>query len=401
MSKHKAIVMSVVEAGLTKAEAARQYGVSWRWVHTLVSRYQAEGLDGLEPRSRRPHSNPSITHPDVRARIIGLRCTLADDGMDAGPATIAWHLQTEGIDPPPAISTIRRIITDAHLVTPEPKKRPKSSLHRFEAAQPNETWQSDFTHWTSPTAPTPRSWPGSTTTPATCCPAPRTRWSPAPTSFDTSTTAINSYGPPASTLTDNGTVYTTRLLRDTTARNAFEYLIAALGITQKNGKPYHPQTQGKIERFWQTLKRWLATKPRPVTIGELQQLLDRFTKLYNNARPHRSIGRQTPSQAYTARPKAHPASTPAAGFHRVRFDHVGTNGKVSLRRAGRMHHLGIGAAHARKPVVLIITEDTVTVVHHGTGKILATNTIDPTRTYWRNNNKEPGRWPNSTPQHEQ
>ena len=74
------------------------------------------------------------------------------------------------------------------------------------------------------------------------------------------------HGLPQSTLTDNGTVYTARF---TKGHNDFERLIANLGITQKNGHPNHPQTQGKIERFHQTLKRWLAARPRPATLAEL------------------------------------------------------------------------------------------------------------------------------------
>ena len=97
MSKAKVIVLSVVEQGLTKAEAARRFDVSWRWVHTLVQRYEAGGLEGLEPRSRRPRSNPAATHDHVRTRIIELREKLTIDGLDAGPATIAWHLHTESL----------------------------------------------------------------------------------------------------------------------------------------------------------------------------------------------------------------------------------------------------------------------------------------------------------------
>jgi hypothetical protein len=100
MSKAKVIVLSVVEQGLTKTEAARQFDVSWRWVHTLVARYETDGLDGLEPRSRRPRSSPRSTPEPVRARILQLREKLTIDGLDAGPATIAWHPSAEGIDPP-------------------------------------------------------------------------------------------------------------------------------------------------------------------------------------------------------------------------------------------------------------------------------------------------------------
>jgi len=403
MSKAKVIVLSVVERGLTKAEAARQFGVSWRWVHTLVQRYEAGGQGALEPRSRRPATNPRSTPGSVRERVIELRRTLLAEHLDAGPATIAWHLRTEGIDPPPAISTIRRILTAAGLVAPEPKKRPRSSLRRFAAEQPNETWQSDFppqaggtpTYWTlaDDTDAQILNWLDDHSRYLLSCTAHHVVTGK--DVMETFTTTINTHGAPASTLTDNGMVYTTRLLKDPSARNGFEYLLAALGITQKNGAPRHPQTQGKIERFHQTLKRWLAGQPRPATITDLQAQLDTFAQIYNHQRPHRALDRQTPAQAYGARPKARPTLAPATGFYRVRHDHVGTNGKISLRRAGRMHHLGIGAAHARKPVTILITDTLVTVIHTGTGQILATNTINPDRTYWRNNEREPGRWPGS------
>src|SRR5690606_31674837 len=111
------------------------------------------------------------------------------------------------------------------------------------------------------------------------------------------------YGYPASTLTDNGRVYTAR---SGGGRNAFEHLLALLGITQKNGNPGHPQTQGKIERFHQTQKKWLTKQPPAATIQELQSQLDEFTRIYNHDRPHRELDQQTPATAYQARPKATP-----------------------------------------------------------------------------------------------
>ena len=328
MSKAKVIVVSVVELGLTKAEAARRYGVSWRWVHTLVQRYEADGLDGLEPRSRRPRSNPHATGEHVRTRIIELRQKLVVEGLDAGPITIAWHLGNEGL-PAPAVSTIRRLLHAEKLIVPEPRKRPKASLHRFTAEQPNETWQSDFTHWTLADG---------TDTEILNRLDDHSRYLLACTAHtrvtgdlvvQTFTTCINTHGAPASTLTDNGSVYTSRF---TGGRNAFEYLLHALGIQQKNGHPGHPQTQGKIERFHRTLKLWLAGQPPARDLAVLQAQLDAFRELYNTARPHRALDRATPHQAYTARPKARPAGTTIAGHYRLRFDHVGTNGKISLRR---------------------------------------------------------------------
>ena len=117
------------------------------------------------------------------------------------------------------------------------------------------------------------------------------------------------HGIPASTLTDNGLVFTTRLAA-ARSRNDLETELATLGITQKNGKPNHPQTQGKVERFHQTLKRWLARQPPAATLAVLQQQLDAFTTAYNQHRPHRALDRKTPAAAYTARPKATPAPPP-------------------------------------------------------------------------------------------
>src|SRR5262249_3448867 len=111
----------------------------------LLARYRDEGVDGLEPRSRRPKSTPIATPETVRERVIELRVQLTADGLDAGPVTIAWHLEREGVRAP-APATISRILKHAGLITPKPRKRPRSSYLRFQMAQPNEMWQSDFTH---------------------------------------------------------------------------------------------------------------------------------------------------------------------------------------------------------------------------------------------------------------
>lgn len=390
MSKNRVIVLRIVAGELTITQAAAQYGVSRRHLHRLLTRYREDGLDAVEPRSRAPLSSPHAVTDRVRARIIAIRQQLTGDGLDAGPVTIAWHLREEGLKPP-STSTIRRILHQAGLITPEPRKRPRSSYIRFEAAQPNETWQSDFTHWrlANGTDVEILNWLDDHSRLLLSC----TVHTPV-TGDDVVTTFladIDAYGPPASTLTDNGRVYTAR---HGGGRNAFEYTLTALHIVQKNGAPNHPQTQGKIERFHQTLKRWLTARPRARTTTELQTQLDTFREHYNHRRPHRALDDRTPADAYAATPKAAPAGRITdTGHYRLRYDHVGTDGKISFRRAGRMHHLGIGATHRGKRVMLLADDTTVTVIHLNTGEILATNTINPDRTYWRNNEKEPGRWP--------
>ena len=146
MSKARVVVSKVVSKQMSVSEAAAAYGVSRQHIHRWLARYRDDGFEGLEPRSRRPHSNPRRTASAVAERIVALRRELAGQGLDHGPQTIGWHLEQEQL-PVPSASTIRRILLAAGLVTPEPKKRPKSSYRRFEADQPNECWQSDFTHW--------------------------------------------------------------------------------------------------------------------------------------------------------------------------------------------------------------------------------------------------------------
>jgi len=145
MSRSRVAVLKVVSGELSVTQSAGEYGFSRRHLHRLLLRYRAGGLEALEAGSRRPKTNPAQTPEEVCRRVIELRFWLVAQGLDAGPVTIAWHLEREGLKAP-APSTISRILTRAGLITPQPRKRPRSSYMRFEAAQPNECWQSDFMH---------------------------------------------------------------------------------------------------------------------------------------------------------------------------------------------------------------------------------------------------------------
>ena len=157
--------------------------------------------------------------------------------------------------------------------------------------------------------------------------------------------AAATHGFPASTLTDNGRVFTVRLFGGTAGRNHLEHELRERNMTQKNGKPNHPQTQGKVERFQQTLKKWLRAQPQqPATLAELQALLDEFTLIYNQQRPHRCLPhRATPATIYTALPKATPSTNRSRDTHdRVRQDKIDKAGSVTLRVAGQLRHIGVG-----------------------------------------------------------
>ena len=139
-------------------------------------------------------------------------------------------------------------------------------------------------------------------------------------------------------------VFATRLAGGRGGRNAFESELRLRGVMQKNSRPNHPTTCGKVERFQQTLKRWLRAQPeQPATVAQLQALCDRFVEYYNHDRPHRSLQhRSTPDVAYNARPKAHPGSRQSDTHDRVRRDRIDDAGSVTLRVGGSSTTSGWG-----------------------------------------------------------
>ncbi|HEV8279401.1 MAG TPA: helix-turn-helix domain-containing protein [Streptosporangiaceae bacterium] len=147
MSKARLVITAVTVEKRPVSEVARSYGVARSWIYTLLDRYRTDGEAAFEPRSRRPKSSPAATSADAVALIVRLRKELSGQGLDAGPDTIAWHLEHHH-QVRVSAATVARYLTRAGLVVvPEPKKRPKSSYIRFAAEQPNECWQSDFTHY--------------------------------------------------------------------------------------------------------------------------------------------------------------------------------------------------------------------------------------------------------------
>ncbi len=382
MSKARLVITAVVVEKRSVTEVARSYGVSRSWIYELLARHRIEGEAAFEPRSRRPHTSPTATGQPTIDLIVALRGELTASGHDAGPATIAWHLAHHHATTISA-ATIARILTRRHLVDPAPAKRPKSSYIRFAAEMPNETWQSDFTPYRLPDGTDTEiiTWLDDHSRYALHLSAHRAITGQI--ARDTFTRAAAEHGDPASVLTDNGLVYTTRFAGGKGGRNALQTELAARGITQKNSRPNHPTTCGKVERFQQTLKAWLTRQPtQPGTIGNLQQLLDRFRASYNHDRPHRSLPHHaTPATAYRARPKATPGQPADTTHYRVLHDVVDTHGKLSLRLNGRMHHLGMGIENTRTPVLKLVDGLHVRVIHAATGELLRELTIDPSRDY--------------------
>jgi transposase InsO family protein len=379
MSKNALIVLSVLSQKRPIAEVAKEFKVSRTWVYELIRRHQLLGPEGFEKRSRAHHRDPNALSDEIHDLIRTLRHQLTEQGLDAGAASIRFMIEKQ-LGTAPSLSSVWRSLRKQGLVEYTPKKKPKLYLQRFEAELPNQTWQSDFTHvrLANGTDILVLNFLDDHSRFLLSCTAHHKITSPKV--VQAFSVAAQTYGFPQSSLTDNGLVFTTRLIG---GKNAYEILLARLGIEQKNSRPNHPQTQGKVERFHQTLKKWLAAKPKPKNVPELQALLDQFKEIYNTQRPHRALDGRTPEDAYLARPKATPRIDPDLQLPRPLHNRVDPWGKVSIRVAGRMRHVGVGREHKGKPVWVIMSSKLVIVTDKRTGEILSENKVEPTLSYWR------------------
>jgi transposase InsO family protein len=380
MSKAQLVITAVVLEGRSKSDVARDYDVSRFWVHQLVNRYHAEGAAALEPRSRRPHTNPQTVSAEVEDTIVRLRKALSKQGYDAGAHTIAEHLARDpAITEVPAVSTIWRIPHKRGFVVAQPHKRPRSAWKRFAAQQPNELWQADVTHWRladdtdveilnilddhSRLAVSSRA--RATVTGHDV--------------VEAFTDAFGRLGTPAAVLTDNGAIFTATPRRG--GRTALQVILGELGIKYLSSRPYHPQTRGKVERFHQTLKKRLTAAPPAHTLAELQQLLDEFTTYYNTVRPHRAVDRRTPLHAFNARPKAFPTGYQSPPHCRVRHDTIDAAGVITIRHNSRLHHIGLSKRRRGTKVIVLINDLDIHVIHRDTGQLIRKLVLDPTRDY--------------------
>ena len=403
MSKARLVITAVVVEGRPVREVSAAYGVARSWIYELLDRYRSEGEAAFEPRSRRPHNQPRAIPAATAELIIRLRRDLTRQGLDAGAHTIAWHL-VEQHQLAVSEATIWRTLKAAGLITPEPKKKPKTAYICFAAEQPNQMWQVDFTHYR---LTRPDGTPGadaeilcflddhSRYAISITCHQPVT----GPAVVTTFRQAVADQGIPASVLSDNGMVFTTRFAGGRAGRdtiNGFSALLRDLGVAQKHSKPNHPTTCGKVERFHQTLKKWLTAQPeQPHTVAELHALCNTFIAYYNNSRPHRSLNRRTPLAAYQARPKAAPqVSTEAEPQARIRRDVVDNHGKLSLRHNGRLHHIGIGRTHARTPILMLINGLHIRIIHATTGELIRELILNPAVDYQPRGVRKPRPKPN-------
>ena len=352
MDKARYLVEAHVLEGCSVAELAAAHDVHRSWIYKLLARYRAGGYGALEPRSRAPRSCPHQTSPEVVAAIVCLREQLRAEGHDCGAATIAHHLARQ-IDRVPSVSTIWRVLKRQGLVSPQPQKRPRSSLIRFAAELPNEMWQADITHWRlagnrhveilNMLDDHSRLFIASRAQPST-------KASDVVAVFRG---AVALHGAPASLLCDNGAVFTA------TPRGGKVLLqleMERLGIAAKNSRPYHPQTCGKVERLHQTLKRYLANQDAAATLAELQGQLDAFAHYYNTIRPHRALGGahapcglQRPVKGAAGRSTRHPLPHPPRRGRLQRHRHPAPRLKAPSHRHRSRPQRQAGQAPDRQP----------------------------------------------------
>ena len=376
-----AVTAFVAGEPVNVAQVCREACTTRKTFYKWADRYRREGLGGLEERSRRPLSSPLKTPVAIEDLIVGLRAEMTGAGLDGGALSIQSRLYSSpdiANGSVPSVATIHRILVRCGLVEPQPRKRPKGSWRRFEAPAPNEWWQIDAMDWVIATgvvkifniiddhsrvAIRSRAVLEATTSEA----------------WTTFCQGAQQSGMPAGVLSDNGLCFSGKL-------RGFEVLFEAnlrdAGIRPITGRPFHPQTTGKVERFQQTLKKWLRRQPLARSLAELQDQLDRFCWIYNHERPHQGIGRKPPISRWQTSPASGPADSPLEHPTPpptiVREVIVCDAGKVSL---DRRHHIGIGRRFKGQTATVIADNGYASVYING--QLVRHLKIDPTRRYQR------------------
>lgn len=282
-----------------------EHGISRKSFYALRNRAKTDGPAAvLEPRTRRPRSSPSTLSDEVREQAIKVRAALEASGLDHGPISVHEKMRMMGLEQVPSTASLARIFRVAGVARLEPKKKPRSAWRRFVYPAPNACWQLDATEYVLSGG-------------RKCvifqliddhsrfAVASHVAWGEtAEAAIAVVDRAIAAHGVPQRLLSDNGAAL------NPSRRGHNGQLVAhvsRLGVEAITGKPHKPTTQGKNERFHQTLFRYLDKQPLAETLDELQAQVDAFDHIYNTERPHQGLpGRITPLTAWEATPKADP-----------------------------------------------------------------------------------------------
>ena len=370
------------ERALPVAVICRELGISRQTYYQYRRRFQAEGVDGLMPRSRRPRHSPRQLSPAAEDAIVAAFKWLQDEGWDCGAisirarltalALIAGSSQLHGIA---SLRTIHRVLHRRGLVAAAPQKRTRASYRRFEFPASNDCWQIDAFEQTladgkvvvvfeviddhSRLLIANLAWPSEDGTGA----------------WTVVATGIAVFGRPRLLLSDNSLAFSG-------ARRGrhvqFEANLRALTIKPITSRPYHPRTCGKSERHHQTCRRWLSRRPTATTIEELQTQLDTYRDAYNTQRPHQGIAMSTPAVRHRTgqRPLPHGADPEHHDTPTTCTDHV-VNARGQIRMAGI--GIGLGSQWTGCTVTAFRTGDHVLILHRD--DLVRELIIDPTRSF--------------------
>jgi transposase InsO family protein len=335
--------------GVRVKDLCIELGISRQTFYKYKRRWAEEGPAGLVERSRRPVHSPGLLAADVEDEIVRLRKSLP---LDNGAQTIAYHLQRAGW-PTPSVATIHRALVRRGMVAPQPEKRPRSSWRRFEWPRPNDAWQIDATCWALRSGR--EVWVmdvlddhSRVVVAARVCDGPTGE-----AAWGAFCDGSARWGLPRHVMSDNGPCFTGRFL--TGGEVAFERDLRALGINHICSSPGHPQTCGKLERFHQTLKKWLRGRPLARSRPELQRQLDEFLGFYNHDRPHRALDGATPAERWAATNPSGPGEPiPAPPYAKLA---TVTGNQISWGR----HRIGVGPDLTGTRLLVIARDDDLAI----------------------------------------
>lgn len=313
---------SVEKANLR--ELFRAYGISpttgYKWLD------RARGTSDLADRSRRPHRSPRRTAAELEAAVVAVRL----EHPRWGGRKIHHFLKLEGVVAPPHANTVTGILRRHGLIDPTEASGHRA-FQRFEHDAPNRLWQMDFKgHF--PLA-------GLRCHPLTVVDD-HSRYAVVLAAFTDERrhgvqsaleAAFRTYGLPERMLMDNGPPWGTDSEHRHTRLTAW---LMRLGIGPVHGRPYHPQTQGKNERFNRTLKAELIANRRYVELAAVQADFDRWRWFYNHRRPHQALGHVPPAYRFRASDRPFPERLPPIEYPTgLAVRRVQVDGRISF--AGR------------------------------------------------------------------
>lgn len=347
-----------------------EHGISRESFYVILRRAREEGqVAALEPKSRKPKTNPTKLTDDIKTAAIAVRAALEASGLDHGPISVHDKMKAMGLVEVPSIPSLARIFREAGVARKEPKKKPRSAYRRFVYPAPNACWQLDAAEYVITRG-------RKRTIFQLIDDHARVAIASHVTTGETSAGAlavvkkgIKKYGVPQRLLSDNGSALNpTRMGR----QGQLVSYLESLGVTPITGKPGKPTTQGKNERFHQTLFKYLEKQPLAESTAELQKQVDEFDRIYNNERPHQGLpGRITPQQAWDATPVAEPPrpkkiapkslppeQSPYQNEHTingVRTTIVRNDGTVRVKKI----EYRLGSKYAKQQLHLLLTDDGV------------------------------------------